>query len=54
MLAIISCMVNNMQNSIFVYLLQVISSSQYWTVLSHIADFPHIMQAYCKATFLTA
>ena len=33
-----------MQTSIFVYLSQVISSSQYWTVLSHMADFPHIVQ----------
>ena len=38
-LAIINCVVNNMQTSIFVYLSQVISSSQYWTVLTHIADF---------------
>ena len=44
-LAIINCIVNNMQTSIFVYLSQVISSSQYWTVLSHITDFPHIVQA---------
>ena len=44
-LAIINCMVNNMQTSIFVYLSQVISPLQYWTVLSHIADFPHIVQA---------
>ena len=35
-LAIINCIVNNMQTSIFVYSSQVISSSQYWTVLSHI------------------
>ena len=44
-LAIINCIVNNMQSSIFVYLSQVISSSQYWTELSHFADFPHIVQA---------
>ena len=28
-----------------VYLSQVISPSQYWTVLLHVADFPHIVQA---------
>ena len=48
-LAIINCIVNNMQTSIFVYLSQVISSRQYRTVLSHIADFPHIVQAKWKA-----
>ena len=35
-LAISNCVVNNMQTSVFVYLSQVISSSWYWTVLSHI------------------
>ncbi len=35
-------------SSIFVYLSQVISSSQYWTMLSHIADFPPIVQAYAQ------
>ena len=44
-LAIINCIVNYMQMSIFVYLSQVISSSRYLTVLSHITDFPHIVQA---------
>ncbi len=35
-------------SSIFVYLSQVISSSRYWTMLSHIADFPSIVQAYAQ------
>ena len=48
-LAIINCIVNKIQTSIFVHLSQVISSRQYRTVLSHIADFPHIVQAKWKA-----
>ena len=49
-LAIINCIVNNMQTSIFVYLSQVILSTQYWTVLSHVADFPHIVQSYLEVS----
>lgn len=35
-----------MHTSIFVYLAQLILSLQYLTVLSDIADFPHIVELY--------